>query len=545
MFNNHQHEIQDKQRDSSYWFDIFHDALTSIGNVVMVMSPWSNPSTLTRMWCVFEVYLSIIAKARFEVALGKTQKEEFLQEIVQGDNAFLRMLASIKSETSRTSVEADHKEDQGGPAWIIRTLESQFTLPTTTPAMQAKSLEAMGSIYFDKSDYSHAKDYFQRAYNICRCLEAFTEMWRVQSKLAMSMASSNDRRSLWEPLFQEALENQQRQLGLHHRDTVATLALYGKYIGEIGDNDRAVKMLSRAYEICQHPSSMDDTLSIECMTLIGRYLIHDKKFMEATQWLEGAYDSSCANLASIVYSHRNRFDDCLKMLQDNYSLFVRTFGADHIDSWCVLSSTGIVYCALGHYEKAVLILIQSRENSSPSLVQTTFGIRDLGKVYYCMGKFVKALKYTEEVLPQLLTLYGTRHDLPFNSLYDFYLLQVATNSFDNLKAVNAFEELLQQANCMDETWKVHPCRGCFKLVCGIRYVCAVCPTESRWHCGNCLGKKPSSFCLTLIVMNLFRQLGISKNNDCICWPKVKIGTNLTSFPNVSSVLQATQRPRSY
>ncbi|KAG9414440.1 hypothetical protein AC1031_013797 [Aphanomyces cochlioides] len=111
-----------------------------------------------------------------------------------------------------------------------------------------------------------------------------------------------------------------------------------------------------------------------------------------------------------------------------------------------------------------------------------------------MGKFVKAREYTEEVLPQLLTLYGTRHDMSFNALYDFYLLQLATNSFDNLKAVNAFEELLQQATCMDETWKVHPCRGYFELVRGIRYVCAVCPTESRWHCGNCFGKKPSAFC---------------------------------------------------
>ncbi|KAH9133542.1 hypothetical protein LEN26_007069 [Aphanomyces euteiches] len=89
-----------------YWFGIFRSSLRSVGNVVMVMSPWNNPMTLTRTWCVFEVYTSIVENARFEIAMGRSQKEAFLQDI-QDERAFTHMLSAIQSEKSQTTIPSD------------------------------------------------------------------------------------------------------------------------------------------------------------------------------------------------------------------------------------------------------------------------------------------------------------------------------------------------------------------------------------------------------------------------------------------------------
>ncbi|KAF0714110.1 hypothetical protein As57867_004027, partial [Aphanomyces stellatus] len=62
MFNNNQHEIQGEVQPFQYWVDAFQSALKAIGNVVMVLSPWNNPTTLTRTWCVFEIYVAIVTK---------------------------------------------------------------------------------------------------------------------------------------------------------------------------------------------------------------------------------------------------------------------------------------------------------------------------------------------------------------------------------------------------------------------------------------------------------------------------------------------------
>ncbi|KAF0693447.1 Aste57867_15600 [Aphanomyces stellatus] len=52
VFNNNQHEFSYGSHPFEYWFGRFHDALTSIANVVMVFSPWNHPTTHAHVVCV-------------------------------------------------------------------------------------------------------------------------------------------------------------------------------------------------------------------------------------------------------------------------------------------------------------------------------------------------------------------------------------------------------------------------------------------------------------------------------------------------------------
>jgi hypothetical protein len=79
LFSNNQHQAVDL--DFNWWCNTFKSAIKEFGRTVMVLAPWSNPTPLTRGWCLFEIYCTIITNSKFEVAMSKTHREEFLNDV--------------------------------------------------------------------------------------------------------------------------------------------------------------------------------------------------------------------------------------------------------------------------------------------------------------------------------------------------------------------------------------------------------------------------------------------------------------------------------
>ena len=48
-----------QNRDKEFWTTHFREAIMSIGHTLLVLSPWDNPTPLTRAWCLFEIYSTI------------------------------------------------------------------------------------------------------------------------------------------------------------------------------------------------------------------------------------------------------------------------------------------------------------------------------------------------------------------------------------------------------------------------------------------------------------------------------------------------------
>ncbi|OQR83771.1 hypothetical protein ACHHYP_14296, partial [Achlya hypogyna] len=105
VFNNNQHEAANYP--FSWWQSTFRDSLAAIGSVVMVLHPWKSPITLTRSWCVFEVYIAILAGATFDVAMATNQEEWLLDDILDNMDAFFDMLGGVSSEKAQATVASD------------------------------------------------------------------------------------------------------------------------------------------------------------------------------------------------------------------------------------------------------------------------------------------------------------------------------------------------------------------------------------------------------------------------------------------------------
>ncbi|KAH9106758.1 hypothetical protein AeMF1_017717 [Aphanomyces euteiches] len=400
------------------------------------------------------------------------------------------MLASIKSESSRTTVAADREFIQAKiradvgfakldrmvfqvlESWIFRTLEIQTKLPKTLPRMQAKYLEALGEIHLTNRRLVQAKDYYTHA----------DQIWRREKAPDIED---------WEPLFQESLHHQQAELGPDNRNTVETMANYGVALQTAGDYAQAVELLTRAFETRERTCGSGDKLAIECLATLGQTLSTNGNMpKQRCGWSE----RTCKALfhLAIVYGMQNRFQDCLNMLLESYNSSVRTFGRDHLDTWQVLSKCAIVYCALGQYAESERVLLECQDKFKRVLGHDSEWPAKSLKLYYCQKHFEKAAPLTEMAYQALL---GHNNPLILHTIYDMYLVKLEMQALETLDDLAALEEVLEKADCTDEIWKVHPCRGCFIQVQGRRFVCAECPTESRWYCASCVtDRKFTAFC---------------------------------------------------
>ena len=91
----------DKNRIQSIdWYDVdFKELIKEIGNVVMVLTPWMNPFTLKRTWCLYELYCAVELKdhnVKFDIVMCKMEKDQLMEFIINQSQEFLEVIHNIQ-----------------------------------------------------------------------------------------------------------------------------------------------------------------------------------------------------------------------------------------------------------------------------------------------------------------------------------------------------------------------------------------------------------------------------------------------------------------
>jgi hypothetical protein len=92
VFSNNQHDAP--QRSFEWWTNTFQSAIKRIGKTVMVLTPWNNPIPLTRGWCIWELYCTIVTESQLDIAFNQTSKQQFIEDL---DNEPLSAVQSMFS----------------------------------------------------------------------------------------------------------------------------------------------------------------------------------------------------------------------------------------------------------------------------------------------------------------------------------------------------------------------------------------------------------------------------------------------------------------
>ncbi|OQS06369.1 hypothetical protein THRCLA_20392 [Thraustotheca clavata] len=105
VFANNQHRAAEIQ--FAWWQSTFKQSLEAIGNVLMILHPWNNPVTSTLSWCIFEVYVSILVGANFQVAMASNQATVFFDDLLADFSSFYNMLLCINSNDAKSTMASD------------------------------------------------------------------------------------------------------------------------------------------------------------------------------------------------------------------------------------------------------------------------------------------------------------------------------------------------------------------------------------------------------------------------------------------------------
>ncbi|KAF0693170.1 Aste57867_15828 [Aphanomyces stellatus] len=529
MFNNNQHS-DDDAHGFHYWAGSFQLALVAIQNVVMVLSPWNNPTTLTRTWCVFEMYVASVTNARFEVAMGATQLDAFFADI-QDANAFGKMLATIKSEASKTEVVTDRDGivetlsrakikfadlDRMLLAvlqdWVSRTVQRKFQASTEAKA-RAQWSTVMGHLQCDQSLWAAAQTWFEKAVAIYRneLQGEDPAMWKALAYVAFATCKRNQPRLEWEPLFDEALTNQQQQLGYEHDDTLTTMYLLGWQYIVHGEFERGMPLLTTCFEMRRRRFGADAEATLDVMNAIGMGHSKQANVAEAEAWTKECYDrrrrvlgddhpntmSSAYNLA-LEYSKGGKLDSATAMFDCVYKTRCRVLGPDHDQTWSAYSRVGNLHRLQGQYDRAEAILRACVEASTrlgqPKPLALLYTI-NLGMACFGAGNTDAAQSYLGQAHTGYKELYGPAHGDAQFTLYWRCLVAMAMDGWETLDQLAQAEQDMQEAMSFHDTWTFSGCTsGTHKEKArGLLFTCSKCPKYAWRACGPCV-KTAASFC---------------------------------------------------
>lgn len=87
------------------WFkDAFQQCIPSIGNVLFVMSPLEKPVALQRLWCIYELYLTILDEnCTLDVILSETDEEYLISNLLVSSESILAYISAVRAENAVSS----------------------------------------------------------------------------------------------------------------------------------------------------------------------------------------------------------------------------------------------------------------------------------------------------------------------------------------------------------------------------------------------------------------------------------------------------------
>ncbi|KAF0686535.1 Aste57867_21665 [Aphanomyces stellatus] len=528
MFNNNQHLVTDQIKPFEFWVDSFQTALKAIGNVVMVLSPWNNPTTLTRTWCVFEIYVAIVTKARFEVAMGKAQKQAFLDDI-KDDNSFAKMLATIKSESSQTAVASDRDNIESLMRaakitfadldrmlldelndWVLRTVQRQIDL-AVAPTDKAHWLAVLGDIMLDKMELAKAKQYLEQAHQLYRREVDHPGVWKTLAKLGCTASYANEPRAVWEPMFQDAFDHQLDLYGKDHYETLLTMGCFGDAYIQHGSHEIGLALLHESFDRSDRLFGDSKQLTMSLMKQIGWALVDRCQFVDAERWLAGAYRRMCialgedhfstksaVNSLAIVYVRQGKFALGMEMIHKAHQDTRRSLGPDHEYTYILYLNLGEMHRLVGQYDVAKRIFDECADAATrlkQSAQRQLYCTWAQGRYALCTDAFEAAhdaLGKAHNGFKQLFT--PTHHDakkMLYWRCFDMY----ASHGCKTIPAIDHLLDQLMLAECFHDTWSSFSCHGCFQPIQGTMFACGQCPKYARTFCHACVAVgTPTRFC---------------------------------------------------
>ena len=164
VFSVNQHEANHFEKK---WFrEAFSKAIREIGHTLFIMSPWPESIALQRLWCIFELYITLSHEScKLDVVLSEDDELELIDKLKQDKEA--SCYTTVESQKARASRPEDEKElrkyimalsfeavnsaiSSRLDEWISTTFNSAVLRAREKEEHGAKDRALMKSLYLDE-----------------------------------------------------------------------------------------------------------------------------------------------------------------------------------------------------------------------------------------------------------------------------------------------------------------------------------------------------------------------------------------------------------
>ena len=96
LFTNNQHTAVALPQE--WWATTFRSAIGSIGQVLLVFTPWSKPVVTTRCWCLWEMQCALWEGADLAIGLPKAEEASLRKAMTSDVKSVMQHLSDIQSQ---------------------------------------------------------------------------------------------------------------------------------------------------------------------------------------------------------------------------------------------------------------------------------------------------------------------------------------------------------------------------------------------------------------------------------------------------------------
>eukprot|EP00055_Hartaetosiga_balthica_P015396 m.90722 g.90722 ORF g.90722 m.90722 type:complete len:960 (+) comp8854_c2_seq2:252-3131(+) len=407
-----------------WWSTTFLRNIRTIGKVVLVLSPWSNPVPLTRCWCLWEIKCAIEASSDnvdFEVLLSSEEKANFTSDLKQPekDQQAIQSLFDIQSEKAEAFVPRDKD-------MIFKAIEEGIGFSRLNQLVKEHLrrwfVATMEEIMINISGEDEGTEEAYHIYsNVSSILQTFGLYDRAVEVLNNGLDAIKSTRQLLEADSKPVPPTVVRK-------TAMLQTCLGSVYFSKGSLDEAMNWYCLALNLLGQ-TPVEEFLN--AVSLTKEEANNDiENSRGGTTVIEDMVElDNCVPVANVVISigevHRVRKElkEAISCYKVGMKLYKRKGYAKDSDTVAVpLGNMAIALSDLGQYDQALECYLQQLQTyttlygeRSPSLC---IAMNNIADTYQHLGDFETSLQYYNKCLEAYSTNYGDQHHTVGSVLYN-------------------------------------------------------------------------------------------------------------------------------
>ena len=400
-----------------------------ISHTVIVFSPSRSPVSVTRRWCLYELYCSAVSKVKFDIAMSRSQYDAFVKDAATSVHG---ILDTMSIERGRCSKESDGE-------YLLKKLSDEVGFKRVnekiTNLIREWLIEELR--YIIKSS--------KQNYLLIDCLA--------------ELHNANEEFDEAESLFTTCYKKRRKELGDEHVETLQSMAHLAAFYRNKAMYREAQTLYVSCLQLMRRVMSSDhiDTLTAmhhlaECYEKLDKATQAESLYVECLEGRRKVLGSDhpdtidtmrhLATVLKVLGKHAEAeplYVECLDRTK-------RRLGEDHADTLASQNNLASLYFRIGRYDEAEILYkscLQSRlrvlDSNHPDLLSS---INNLAATYIHQHKYAKAQPLYAEYLQKVRKLRSDDHPDTLKSLYFLAITYDKLGMKDH--AVEVYTECLER-----------------------------------------------------------------------------------------------------